>query len=362
MNAIINNKKNIDILYWYLITKIISITLIIIFLPIIFEKNYFYSNDFYNLYILCEFRSPNYLFSIITCFLKIKNLTDIQALLLSGILSFLKDFIFLIVASNYLKKNYIIFFCFLLAAHPYLNLYYLKFTPDLINNLMISLYFYLIMTKKNINSGINIIFVLGSMMRNSLIPFFVSYYVINIYKKIFIEKKIIKNKFIIIEDLIFILILGLSLFIVESDYGSSFLSSNKNYDLNLNFFLKQINSGFLFFDYFLAIILNLISHLILLMGFREKAYTQFLDFFSYNNEFIIFYLFFGIFLFLFHFVGLLYILKKFIKSNIYIISFLIFVLPHLFFVTHLRYYMPLMPVSILGVCLLIQSFFHKEKN
>lgn len=362
MNTIIYNKKNIDIIYWYLITKIISITLLIIFLPIVFQKNYFYSNDFYNLYILCDFRSPNYLFSIITCFLKIKNLTDIQALLLSGILSFLKDFMFLIVASNFLKKNYLIFFSFLLAAHPYLNLYYLKFTPDLINNLMISFFFYLIMTKKNINSGINIIFILGSMMRNSLVPFFISYYVINIYKKIFVEKKFIKNKFIILDDLIFIIILWLSLFIVKSDYASGFLSSNKNYDLNLNFFLNQINSGLLFFDYFLSIILNFISHLILLMGFREQAFTQFLDFFSYNNDFIIFYLVFGIFLFFFHFVGLLYIFKKFIKSNIYIILFLIFILPHIFLVTHLRYYMPLMPVSILGVCLLTQSFFHKKKN
>ena len=68
----------------------------------------------------------------------------IKALVLSGVVNFLKDLLFLTVAANFLKKKFLIIFSLLLATHPYLNLYYLKFTPDIINCFMVSLYFYLI--------------------------------------------------------------------------------------------------------------------------------------------------------------------------------------------------------------------------
>lgn len=349
-------KNNLNIIYCYIFAKIISLTAIILILPIIFNKNYFYSNDFYNLYILCEFRSPNYLFSITTCFLKINELTDIQALVLSGAVNFLKDLLFLTVAANFLKKNFLIIFSLLLASHPYLNLYYLKFTPDLINCFMVSLYFYLIIFKININKVIKIVFLFGSMMRNSLIPFFVSYFLIKIFEKIFLKKR-----YIIIEDLIFILLFGLSLLIIKDDYGSEFLLSNKLYDLNLNLFLGIINSGISFLDYLISFLLNLISHLILLMGFREQAYTEFLEFFSINNELLNFYLIIGISLFIFHFLGFLYFLKKFLKRNIYFIPLIVLIIPHIFLVAHLRYFMPLIPISIFGICLLMQNTLFKEK-
>ena len=363
MNLPILINKNIYLIYWYLVAKIISLILIIIFLPIIFEKNYFYSNDFYNLYILCDFRSPNFLFSIITCFLKIKNLTDIQALFLSASLSFLKDVLFIIVASKFLKKNYLISYCLFLAMHPYLNLYYLKFTPDLINNLMISLYFFLIMKNKAFKTSLNLVFLFGSMMRNSLVPFFISHYLIKIFKKKFIERKrLSQNKVTIRQDLIYIIAFSLILLVDNSDYGTRFLSANQKYDLNLTFFIDKINTGLIYLDYLIAIPLNLITHCILLMGFREQAYTEFLEFFSYNNEFLYFYLIFGLILFFFHLIGFLYFFKNFIKSNIYILTFLVFILPHIFLVTHLRYFMPLMPISIFGVCLLMQNFLKQNKK
>ena len=362
MNFNLINKDNIYLIYWYLIVKIISLISIIIILPIIFNQNYFYANDFYNVYVKCDFTSPNYLFSIITCFLKINNLTDFQALFLSGVLSFLKDILFIFVAINFLRKKIIIMFILLLAVHPYLNLYYLKFTPDLVNNFMISLYLFLIIKKIHIGKGIGLIFLLGTMMRNSLVVFFISHYLIDTYKKIFEEKKIVKNKYIIFENTIFIILLSFSFLFVMSDYGLDYLSSNKTYDLNINYFLNKIDTGILFLDYLFSGILNFLSHLILLTGFREQSYTEFLYFFSNENEYLSYYLILGVLFFSFHLIGLYYFLKKFLNSNIYIVNFLILLIPHIFYVAHLRYFMPLIPISIFGVCLLLQNYLNQNKN
>ena len=60
-----NSKSiNLDLIYWYLPIKLVSLSLLIIMLPIYFDKTYFYSNDFYNLHTSCNFTTPNYLFSV----------------------------------------------------------------------------------------------------------------------------------------------------------------------------------------------------------------------------------------------------------------------------------------------------------
>ena len=64
--------------------------------------------------------------------------------------------------------------------------------------------------------------------------------------------------------------------------------------------------------------------------------------------------------FFFHFFGFMYFIKRFIKSHVFIISFLIYILPNLFLVAHMRYFMCLIPISIFGVCLFIQNFSDKK--
>ena len=360
MNLTLFRNENLYIIFWYLVVKIISLTLIIIFLPIVFDKTYFYSNDFYNLHTSCNFRTPNYLFSVMTCMLKIENLTSFHSIFFSFLISFFKDLMFIIIAFKYLDKRFLIIFCVLLSLHPYLNLYYLKFTSDIINNLTISFYFYLIFSKKLNAKGIDLIFLISSMMRNSLIFLFVTHYLIKIYFALFKEKKSKNFKLIFFKRILYILLLISSLFIVEANYAGDFLSSSSKYDLNLNFFLDKLSFSWLFFDYLISIILNILTHIYLLMGFREQAYTNFLYFFSTDNNYLIFYIIIGTMFFFFHFFGFMYFIKRFIKSHVFIISFLIYILPNLFLVAHMRYFMCLIPISIFGVCLFIQNFSDKK--
>lgn len=353
---------NLNLIYWYLPIKIVSLCLIIILLPIYFDKTYFYSNDFYNLHTSCNFRTPNYLFSVLTCALNIENLSELHSIIFSFLISFLKDLMFILIAFKYLEKRFLIIFCILLSAHPYLNLYYLKFTSDIINNLTISFYFYLIFSKKLNTKGIDFIFLISSMMRNSLIFLFIIHYLIKIYEAFYREKKDKNSKSIFFKSILFIILLISSLFIVESNYTGKFLSSSSNYDLNSAFFLEKISFGWLFFDYLISIILNIFAHIYLLMGFREQAFTNFLYFFSTDNDYLIFYIMIGSTFFLFHFFGLIYFVKRFIKSFVFLIPLLIYILPNLFLVAHMRYFMCLIPISIFGICLFIQNYLIKKSE
>lgn len=351
---------NSNLIYWYLPIKLVSLSLLIILLPVYFDKTYFYSNDFYNLHTSCNFRTPNYLFSVLTCAFKIENLSDLHSITFSFLISFLKDLMFIMIAYKYLNKRCLIIFCVLLSVHPYLNLYYLKFTSDIINNLTISFYFYLIFSKKLNAKGLDLIFLISSMMRNSLIFLFVTHYLIKIYIIFFEKKKYRDSNLIFFKNILFIILLVSSLFIVESNYARKFLSSSNSYELNLTFFLEKFNSGLLFFDYSISIILNTLTHIILLTGFREQAFTNFSYFFSTDNNYLIFYLLTGATFFFIHFFGFIYFIKRFIKSHIFLICLIVYIIPNLYLVAHMRYFMCLIPISIFGICLFIQNFSVKK--
>ena len=352
INKIILPEKRI--IYLYIIFKLAALISLILILPIYFEKSYFYSNDFYNLYNKCELLSPNFLFSIITCFLGIKTLVDPASILVSISISIIKDYLFLIIAIKYLNKNFLYIFILALSLHPYLNLYYLKFTTDLFSNLGIALYcFYIFNDKINKNIS-NIVFLILSMIRNSLVFLFVTHYLFQIYLNFSSVKKL-NNEFSLKKNLFLIFLLLSSVLLINMNYAKDFLSSNKIYDLNTAFFVSHLDFLPNFLGYFFAIIFNVITHAILLLGFREQAYTEFLYFFSSQNGMLKFYLIMGFSLFLFHLVGFYYFIRTFVKKYPYLIILVIYLIPNLFLVSHMRYFMPMMPISILGLCLLMQN-------
>jgi len=306
MNLNINNFRNL--IFLYLIFKTISLILLIYLLPIIFNKTYFYSNDFYNLYNKCQILGPNFLFSFIVCHLDIHTLEDPVAIFVSIILSLFKDYLFFLIAKKFLTQKYLILFVLLIASHPYLNLYFMKFSNDIFNNLGISIYFFLTFTNKVNHKLSFLIFFILSLLRNSLVFILTVHYLYNIY--LFIKKKkIIKNINLIYKNVIMIFIILIPVILVNLNYLDDFLSSNNIYDLNINFFLNKLNFLPLGIDYLFSSILNILTHLVLLLSFREQAYTEFLLFFSNNNSYLIIYLVMGIVFFLYHFFGFFYFIN-----------------------------------------------------
>jgi len=157
-----------------------------------------------------------------------------------------------------------------------------------------------------------------------------------------------------------IFIILIPVILVNLNYLDDFLSSNNIYDLNINFFLNKLNFLPLGIDYLFSSILNILTHLVLLLSFREQAYTEFLLFFSNNNSYLIIYLVMGIVFFLYHFFGFFYFIKTKFKDNPYLIVILLSLMPNLFLVSHMRYFMPMMPISIIGICLLLQTYNQKK--
>ena len=192
------------------------------------------------------------------------------------------------------------------------------------------------------------------MIRNSLIFLFVFHYIYQIYIN-FKYRKNFKSKFSLKKNLILIFFLTSSVLLTNLGYAKDFISSNKIYDLNVSFFVPYLDFFPSVLTYFFSIILNFVTHLFLLLGFREQAYTEFLFFFSNQNNILEFYILVGFFMFLFHAIGFFYFIKSFISKYPFLISLLIYLIPNLFLVSHMRYFMPMMPLSILGICLLMQK-------
>ena len=97
----------------------------------------------------------------------------------------------------------------------------------------------------------------------------------------------------------------------------------------------------------------MISHLILLTGFRESVFVLGIEFLidlgiSGYIQILIYSA-----LSIFHIIGISNFYKKLIKDSPVLLILLLYVIPSFIAVAHLRYFLPLMPLSLLGVAMLL---------
>ena len=125
---------------------------------------------------------------------------------------------------------------------------------------------------------------------------------------------------------------------------------------SINFFSWQSINNFFSLDmsftsHLLTFPVVFISHLICLLGFRESVFADgfgnLLNF-SLKSNFQL-----GIFIILFftHFFGIIGFFRFFGKTDIRSWSFIFYFFPAMLFLSHMRYFVPMMPLSILGLIL-----------
>ena len=117
----------------------------------------------------------------------------------------------------------------------------------------------------------------------------------------------------------------------------------------VNYFNLEHNS----FSYLLVSPILVISHLILLTGFRESVFVLGIEFLidlgiSGYIQILIYSA-----LSIFHIIGISNFYKKLIKDSPVLLILLLYVIPSFIAVAHLRYFLPLMPLSLLGVAMLL---------
>ena len=125
---------------------------------------------------------------------------------------------------------------------------------------------------------------------------------------------------------------------------------------NINYFLGLSNT---FISYIISFPIVIATHFVLLLGFRENI---FLEGFLYPESFFDYLqLLMSCFLFFLHSVGFFTIIcsKTFSKKRIIIVY--AYCISSLILVSHIRYFMPLIPITLLGVAFLIEMLINRKK-
>jgi hypothetical protein len=358
-----DNYKGKLILLYILMKSFLVLTLIFV-VPIIFNRGYFYYVDLVS-YTSCNPNSPNSFFSLYLCLINLENIISFKAIGTAVIINTFRDIllIVIVVKNQILRKKALLLFVVFLALHPYLALYHAKLSTSIFAVLGVVIMYYVIINSKPQNVLIDLSLILIAGMRNTMAGIIVPYYIWEIVQQFI---RIIKGKDYF-NYLFFKNIISLSAVITivmqTGKYVFNFVRVNEDYPLDSTFFSQFINTPFVLLDSLIAYCLVILSHLVFLLGFRESAYNQAPDFFIPLDGLVWLHIIIGIILFFAHGTGFLYFLKThFSKDKRYII-FVFTLIPTLFSVAHLRYFMPFIPLAMLGLAMLLdQKFLANSKN
>ena len=135
-------------------------------------------------------------------------------------------------------------------------------------------------------------------------------------------------------------------------YPGEFVQDAANYPLSIQNIATWIDLGSPALNYLLAFPLLLVSHLIMLLGFREAAFTQFPRIFLPLNFINLLQILISLALVIIHATGLVKFYQFFGNRDKRVFVFLVYVLPSLLFAAHMRYFIALIPFSLLGIALI----------
>ena len=258
------------------------------------------------------------------------------------------DILWLFISKKYLKTKFsFLIFCFFLIIHPYSAIFYFKFTSIIFYKLCFVILFLKIhYLNENINYKNEIYFglilLIFCLFRNSLI-FLIAIYYLTLFMKY-------KN-FIFIYLIILIIP---SVYLTTGNYFDLIIQSKDKYAWSSTY----IQNLFDIQNVYLSTIFSFLSKLFLLFGAREKLYVLGLEPFM-QSIYTMIELSIYIFLSIFHILGIIIFFKSFIKNdNFEFIFFLIIpMLLPIFSVSHMRYFVPFIPLSLIGISIIIEKFF-----
>ena len=361
----INQDKDINFyklfLFFYLPLKIFAICLILLITQN-FDPNYSIlgftdSNYYFN----CDENTVNFLFAYTSCLLGIESTFSWQAILITFLLSSLRDLIYFKIADKFLP-NYVgvLIFIFFLALHPYSAIYSIKYTTDLYGSLGVLLIAYQITFNKN-NMVLFLMATVLIFFRNNLLLIISAYYYVMFAINIIHlqSKKSIENLMYIF----LLLLIGLSftntMYMDEQTYLYLFLSENFPFSLTNHLLFLELESNLV--NYILTAPIYLLTHIFLLTGFRESVYVIGISsLFSSNITFGYMQFIISLLLSLIHTLGLIYFFRITSKRLFYVLIFYVF--PTFLILSHLRYFYPLIPLSLIGFSLILSKLFNINKK
>lgn len=329
----------------YLFVKFILVAVLVSNFDFIFSQSYFNYPDLKD-NLNCDMRSHNGLFSSFLCVFQIKDISGWFPLSLAFILNSLKDLAVLFLASSLISKRALFFLVLFLSAHPYLAIYHAKLTTDMFGAIAVVFVLFKAFRAYQYNFVDVIITAFLSGLRNSTIPMLGMFCAIGVVKNVF-TKNYTAAAFCFLGGLSTIFFF----FLPEELYSSALIESTGDYPFSISYFVDILGLEINIFTYFFSSILLVLSHAILLLGFREAVFTDFPEiFFPFTlNIALQLSVFAG--LFFIHAIGLVFFFRKYVKRHREILLLLLIVFPGFLFVAHLRYFLPLIPIALWGFAL-----------
>ncbi len=364
MITINNNFDNFFKIYFPI--KFISLFIYIVLLNLFsseighfLTKNYsiFYTIDSSIHYFSCNTNSANILFTLTSCALNIKSISNLLPIIITLAITLIKDLLFIICASKFLNNKGMLIFIIFLAGHPYLGIYSLRYSTDIFANLGIAVLFYQIVFNKN-GIYMNILSVILVGFRNNLLPVFFVYYVFLLISSIM--KSDVKDFFkyvILIISIYFITQIGAESYNAGIFYDFIFTNQNPFSWYKTVEFLGLTHN---FVSYLISLPIFLLSHMVLLTGFREAVFVHGVYFLIDLGLAGYFQLILFILLSSFHLVGTISFYYYFKNKSYYFFIILLYIIPTFIALSHLRYFMPIIPIALIGISALIQKKLFKN--
>jgi hypothetical protein len=344
----------------YLILKAMVVAGLVYLTSKLFDRGYFLYVDFDG-YLGCNHRSLNSFFSSLVCALNINSIATPSAILISLLLNTIRDLGYIWIATHYFRRPVVLIFALLLASHPYLGLYHAKLATSCFATLGVFIFVlgHLLIKRP---WYLDLIQIMLTGFRNGLAALYILDYCLNLLRRM---------KYIALRDttarpkeifrssnqpVVYIALILVIVNIPDQSYLNTVSDSLSHYVLNAGYFVNLLNLPENIMGIALGYILLLLTNLVLLTGFREAAFTNFPDYFLTLNAITVVSISIGIMLAAFHIIGLFYFAKWCIGRCPALLLVFILVIPSLFFVAHMRYLLPLMPLAIFGTC----NFFEEH--
>lgn len=346
-----NLTKNLLLLILlYFICKTFSILLIYNTFEWLFSTPTFFFGD-QKTYLNCGPTTPNVLYSLSLCFLSIDSLKDAQAIAIGLFLNTSKDILYIMIVHYCTNRRISMIFAVVLSLHPFLALYHPRYVTTIFASISLLLIFaydtkssWLKTTFFSNKFIVTIIAILVGFRYANIIPFLL-FFIFKKYKDFYLMIFLIASSII----LVWFGWTYINLFLEITIYGQEYILSFNN----IFSWVKVTNVAFI--DYLLALCLYLSSHLIALTGFRETAVLYFSDYFfpvgfMSISEFILFISF-----SVFHIFGIVAFVIYFWHQRAIVFCVLVNIFMCCLFLTHIRYFIHLIPLALLGLSIFIDK-------
>ena len=348
-NLFIQKKPIIFLIFSFLSARLIMCSLIFIFLPL-YDPRFFTFKDleFYK-DVPSGIFTPNFLYAYLIKFIgyNTNNIHSFNSLIISFIISIIIFLPWIFLSKKILPYKTSLIYSILLGLHPYLALYSFKF--DTTSFAVLPVAFYVIERLINF-SKLKLI----GLITSTLSSFFRSQILLLAWLQMLSYLSIRKKFFLKKTNIIILLILLLLVFcsVIQFNYGADILTQNfgcytlpniKNY-----FEAKAFNETF---STFFSVLITPFIHFLLLLGAREAISIYCIDLpkeFAQNGHLNIIHSISFLIFHLFSFYRMLkFVFSQLEKKRLDLLVPFILILPNLYGMAHLRYFICFIPYVML---------------